>query len=260
MQYRNEIGRFFFVFLVVYLTGCDLSVRQVGSEDPIESRSASRSEAESQSGASIFGGGQNRGIERTVLSDLHKHNDYRFSFELETLDGRNVSDDSFRGQVLVVDLWATWCPPCRQEVPHFVDLQERYRDQGLAVLGLNYERTFTAAGAHREIAQFTARQPVNYPLALGTPELKSQVPGFRGYPTTLFIDRQGMVRATVTGTRPLAYLETMVKTLLFEGSPGGSSSAARPSSVAAERAVAELAPAMPKPQGAAKIQRNPYAL
>lgn len=151
-------------------------------------------------------------------ADVAAHtNAYDFDFSLPSTEGNTVSKADFVGRVLIVDIWATWCPPCRAEVPHFVELQEKYEDQGLSIVGINYEgEELSDEEAIAAIAEFTAEVPVNYPLLLGDEATQEQVPEFSGYPTTLFIDRSGKVRMTVLGARPKEELEAIVKILLKE--------------------------------------------
>jgi thiol-disulfide isomerase/thioredoxin len=141
---------------------------------------------------------------------------YEFDFTLPSIEGETVSKADFAGKVLVVDIWGTWCPPCRKEVPHFVELQEELGDQGLQIVGINYEGTDTPAEAIEAIEQFKETIPVNYPLLLGSEEVRAQVPDFQGYPTTLFIDRTGKVRTTLVGLRPKAELKAIIESLMNE--------------------------------------------
>ena len=93
-------------------------------------------------------------------------------------------------------------------------MQERYGDDGLQILGLNYKEK-----AKSDVADFAAEHGVNYPVGIGNKMAKEAVPGFRGYPTTVFVGRDGKVRLSVTGARSEEYLETVVRALLEE--PGG---------------------------------------
>jgi thiol-disulfide isomerase/thioredoxin len=89
-----------------------------------------------------------------------------------------------------VDLWGTWCPPCRTAIPELVDLHRRYKHHGLEIVGLNYEQGDPAAHAAL-VREFAGKHGIAYELALGTPEIRKQVPGFSGYPTLLFF-RKGL--------------------------------------------------------------------
>lgn len=144
---------------------------------------------------------------------------YPFDFALNSVSGEKVAKSNFAGKVLVVDIWATWCGPCRAEVPHFVELQDQYREAGLALVGINYEGSETVEEDIAEIKKFTDEIPVNYPLLLGDEATQMQVPDFMGYPTTLFIDRTGKVRLTLLGAREKSELEKVIKLLLDEPAP-----------------------------------------
>lgn len=157
------------------------------------------------------------GLDAIAKEDATAHtNPYEFDFSLPSTEGETVAKEDFAGRVLIVDIWGTWCPPCRAEVPHFVELQQEYEDQGLSIVGINYEGASSDEEAIGAIAEFTAEVPVNYPLLLGDEATQEQVPQFSGYPTTLFIDRTGKVRMTVLGARPKGELEAIVKILLAE--------------------------------------------
>src|SRR5581483_1377418 len=84
-------------------------------------------------------------------------------FELVSLDGRKVKLSDFRGKAVVLNFWATWCAPCKIEMPWFVDLQNHYASDGLTILGVAMDDTDP-----QKIAQFASEMGVNYPVLLGT--------------------------------------------------------------------------------------------
>jgi thiol-disulfide isomerase/thioredoxin len=138
-----------------------------------------------------------------------------FNFDVTTIDGQKVAKKDFLGKVLIVDVWGTWCPPCRMEVPHFVELQKKYGKDGLQIIGLNSERARPEAAA--EIVRgFMKENNMNYPCALVSDEVLKTIPNFRAFPTTLFIGRDGRVRKMVVGYNDLAALEHAIKPLLAE--------------------------------------------
>lgn len=141
---------------------------------------------------------------------------FPFEFELTDLDGNTQSLAAMQGKVVIVDIWGTWCPPCRAEIPHFVKLQETYGEQGLQIIGLNYERTDDVAEATEMINAFRKEQGMNYPCAIGTEEIQAQVPNFRGFPTTVFVGRDGKVADTLVGLHEYEVLEEKVKSLLAQ--------------------------------------------
>ena len=161
---------------------------------------------------------------RTVKNDylvearrqMERFEPFPFDFDLMTIEGRPLCKDEFRGRVLIVDIWATWCPPCRAEVPSFVTLHEQYSEAGLSIVGLNYERADEAKDAILAINEFRQLQPVSYPLAIGNPSVTTQVPSFSGFPTTLFIDHTGTVRMMVTGGESASVLESYALLLMSE--------------------------------------------
>lgn len=149
-------------------------------------------------------------IPKTTVTGL-----FPFEFSVTDLTGKTVSTESLKGKVVIVDFWGTWCPPCRQEIPHFVALHQKYKSQGLEIVGLTFERT-SGDAALNGVTQFMRSARVSYPCALAGQDMLQKVPDFEGFPTTLFIDREGRVRARETGYRPYGELEQVVKTLLAE--------------------------------------------
>ena len=153
------------------------------------------------------------------LPDYFSNSDsYAFDFELADLEGNTVSKQDFEGKILVVDIWGTWCPPCRAEIPDLVKLQEEYESQGVQFLGITDVRADTQQGSIDEVNDFTSRVPINYPLVFGTQETYLQVPHFEVFPTKVLIDRNGKVRRTEMGGRPEAYMRSLIEELLAEDS------------------------------------------
>jgi thiol-disulfide isomerase/thioredoxin len=115
-----------------------------------------------------------------------------------TIDGQALRLGAFRGKVLVVDFWATWCAPCREEIPHLVQLTEKYRSKGLEVIGLTIEDP--AADAER-IRRFMERFLINYTVGFATDDIfRTHIgPGEQPIPQTLVFDRQGRLQAHLVG-------------------------------------------------------------
>ncbi len=144
----------------------------------------------------------------------------KFSFDLKTLDGKPIAKKDFLGKVLIIDVWGTWCPPCRLEIPHFVELQKKYRKQGLEIVGLTVERGGTEEQKAERVKRFIKNYDINYACALADESaLLASIPNFEGYPTTLFVGRDGRIRQKVTGYHSLADLEEEIKPLLAEKAP-----------------------------------------
>jgi thiol-disulfide isomerase/thioredoxin len=140
---------------------------------------------------------------------------FAFNFKLPTIDGKTVSLSDYAGKVLIVDICATWCPPCREEAPYFVALHKKYREKGFEIVGINYEDV-PEAKIKETIKKFVDAQGITYPCAIGDVATVKMVPDFQIYPTTLFFDRTGKVRAKVQGSRSFEDLEALVTVLLDE--------------------------------------------
>jgi thiol-disulfide isomerase/thioredoxin len=155
-----------------------------------------------------------------IKQEFAKGETIPFDFTLANLDDEAVSLADYEGKVLIVDFWATWCLPCRAEIPHFVELKKRYAEQGFDIVGINYENE-EVDEAKQTIADFISENDVNYTCVIGDEETKEQIPDMKGYPTTLFIDRAGKVRLRIVGLRPYPALEWVIKELLSEKSEAG---------------------------------------
>lgn len=129
--------------------------------------------------------------------------------KLKDIQGRDISLDNYRGKVVLVNFWATWCPPCRKEVPDLIKHQRDYRKQGLQVLGVTYPPQTLA-----EVRRFVRRAKVNYPVALGTEETKSLFTQSEALPLTIVIGKDGRVRAIIEGILLPEEFEQQIKPLL----------------------------------------------
>lgn len=101
---------------------------------------------------------------------------------MKTLDGRTLTNKDLSGKVTLVNFWATWCPPCREEIPDLIKLQERYKDN-LVIIGISSDE-----GSSDVVAEFVAEHRINYPIVMETPELTKAFPGIFALPTTFVVD------------------------------------------------------------------------
>lgn len=141
---------------------------------------------------------------------------FPFTFDLVDVHGKPLKLDAYKGRVCIVDIWATWCGPCRQEVPSFVKLQDKYGQYGFQMIGLNQENGPSDEAKTTIVKNFMANNSMNYPCGLITEEVLSQVPNLQGFPTTLFIDHHGNVRLKSVGYHDYTYMATVVEELLKE--------------------------------------------
>jgi peroxiredoxin len=130
-------------------------------------------------------------------------------WELKDLEGKTVKLSDFKGKVVLLNFWATWCPPCRQEIPDLVALQNQYKDQGLVVLGVSLDQTGTAG-----VKSFATRMKINYPIVMGDEKTAVAYGNIEAIPTTFFIDRAGNVAGMHQGGASQAMFEAAVKPLL----------------------------------------------
>lgn len=130
-----------------------------------------------------------------------------------TLDGRVIQPDDLRGSVLVVNFWATWCGPCRLEMPSLQSLHEDHAEDGLLVLGLS-----TDTGSDVPIRAFLSEKNITYPVARAPRQLIEAFGEIPMIPTTFIIDRKGIIRHRIEGYAPPPVFSVAVGRLLDEAS------------------------------------------
>ena len=133
-------------------------------------------------------------------------------FTLESLDGRNVSLSSLRGQAVLLNFWATWCGPCKIEMPWFVELQREYGPQGLEIVGVAMDDA-----GRDEIAKFAKDMGVNYTILIGKEAVGQLYGGVDVLPTTYFIDRDGKIVAREFGLQSRSLFVDNIKKALRQG-------------------------------------------
>jgi cytochrome c biogenesis protein CcmG/thiol:disulfide interchange protein DsbE len=131
-------------------------------------------------------------------------------FELRSLDGANARLSDPRGKAVLLNFWATWCAPCRVEMPWLVHLDQTYRAQGLRIVGVAMDDS----GAPQEIAAFARQRDVKYQVVLGNSSIANEYGGVRFMPQSFFIDRDGKITKTTTGLIDKKDLEDGIKALL----------------------------------------------
>jgi thiol-disulfide isomerase/thioredoxin len=131
-------------------------------------------------------------------------------FSAKDLLGRPVSSADLRGKVVLIDFWATWCQPCKKEMPGYQKLLDRYGSRGFAVVGFKLD---TMRDMEDPVV-FAKRIRVRYPLAVAADDLKQKFGGIAGIPTTMLYDRQGILRKKVIGFEYTDAFESELKPLL----------------------------------------------
>jgi len=131
-------------------------------------------------------------------------------FAVTDLQGHTLSSSDLHGKVLLVDFWATWCQPCKKEMPGYQKLVDRYGSRGFVVIGFKFDTMRDM----EDPLQFASEIGVRYPLAVATHDVKQRFGGIEGLPTTMLYDRQGILRTKVIGFEYTDKIESVLKTLI----------------------------------------------
>lgn len=133
------------------------------------------------------------------------------AWKLQDIAGKPVSFDDFKGKVVVVDFWATWCPPCREEIPGYIELQKKYGPEGVVIVGVSLDQ-----GGPDVVKPYATKTGINYPLVMGDEAVVAAFGGVEGIPTTFLIDRNGQIRDRKVGMEAKADYEKKIAALLAE--------------------------------------------
>ena len=133
-------------------------------------------------------------------------------FELRSLEGKTVHLTDYRGKAVLLNFWATWCEPCKIEMPWFVELQKQYGPQGLQVVGVAMDDA-----GEKDIGEFAKKMGVNYPVLIGKESVGEAYGGVPYLPLTFYIDRSGKVLNKVPGLKSRSDIEDNIKKALSQG-------------------------------------------
>ena len=131
------------------------------------------------------------------------------NWQLRDINGKLVSLADFKGKIVILDFWATWCPPCRQEIPGFVALQRKYQDKGLVIIGVSLDQQGPSV-----VKPFMRELGMNYPVVMGNPKIVGDYGFITAIPTTFVIDRRGNVVTAYEGFTDQATFESVIGPLL----------------------------------------------
>ncbi len=149
--------------------------------------------------------GVKRGVESMAQGDFSKMGKAP-DFSVTDLDGKTVTLADLKGKVVVLNFWATWCPPCREEIPALIALHEKNKARGLVVLGVSMDE-----GGVAEVKEFVAKNKMTYPVAMASSTIADDYGGVRAIPTTFIINRDGAIIEKIVGDRSLEQFEKSVQ-------------------------------------------------
>jgi cytochrome c biogenesis protein CcmG, thiol:disulfide interchange protein DsbE len=129
-------------------------------------------------------------------------------FNLPQLNGQPLQLSSYRGKVVLLDFWATWCVPCRAEIPQFVELQQKYGDRGLQIIGVSMD------DSPEPVRDFYQQFHMNYPVVMGTAKTGELYGGVLGLPIAFVIGKDGLIYSKKIGATDMAVLEREIQKLL----------------------------------------------
>jgi peroxiredoxin len=128
-------------------------------------------------------------------------------FTLADVNGKLISLAAFKGKVVILDFWATWCPPCKREIPDFIKLQSEYGSKGVQIVGIALDQP-------NKVKAFVKENGMNYPVLMGRNEVAASYGGVEAIPTTFVIDKTGKILTKYEGFRSRDAFESQIKKLL----------------------------------------------
>ncbi len=149
-----------------------------------------------------------RGHLQAHVGHLQNESSQAPDFTVTDFNGQKITLSQYRGKVVLLDFWASWCAPCQAEIPRFIEWQKKYGEEGLQVIGISMDDNEKAA------RKFVERLKPNYPIAMGNAKLAESYGGILGLPANLIINRAGRLRSKYVGATDLDALEREIQVQL----------------------------------------------
>ena len=130
-------------------------------------------------------------------------------FKLKTLEGKEIKLSDYRGKIVIIDFWATWCPPCRKGIPDLISLQDEFKKE-VVVIGISLDQQNTI----KDLKPFIENYKINYPVVLGDEKVVKDYGGISAIPTSFIIDQKGNIVDSHIGLVPKAVYVDQIKSLL----------------------------------------------
>ena len=130
-----------------------------------------------------------------------------FEFRVVSLSGGHISSEDYKGRIVVLDVWATWCGPCRLVIPHLIEMQDKFKAKGVAVVGLSADDASEDGAGLEPIKKFVKENRINYPIGMMNADMFTRIMRVTGddpdsgftIPTTIILDRGGKILKSYTG-------------------------------------------------------------
>lgn len=176
-------------FALILVTGCAKKKEQSGETESVGSKPTNVSE----------------------ISNFEKRSDLTPNFSWKDKDGKTVSFDTFRGKVTLVNFWATWCGPCKRELPDLIALSKEMESKGVKVIGISTDR---GSNVIDDVKSFVAQAGITYQIVISNEDLEEAYGNIRVIPTTFLIDADGKIAETIIGGRTKEQFAEAINALL----------------------------------------------
>ena len=153
-------------------------------------------------------------LKKWARESVANFNSFDFKFDVADIDAGRIRNSDFRGRILVLDLWATWCQPCREAIPHFVKLDEKFRESNVDVVGVSMDNPDDPRKSMKVVRNFVDDNGVEYAVAMGNRSMMNQLAPGQKLPTVLFINSEGKVRFIAEGPHNFHQLAAITNELI----------------------------------------------